>query len=154
MTNKQESAGAEIVPALFYDDPAAALDWLEKAFGFETSICLKDNGKIAHAEMECGNGRIIIGGTDWAPFPASPHSLGGKNTQSVHVQVRDVNAHYERAKGTGAQIAAEPADQFYGDRIYRAFDPEGHHWVFHQPVREVSFAEMEKATGLKVTGKA
>ena len=153
MTNRQESAGARIVPALFYDDPAAALDWLEKAFGFEVSLRVTDKGKIAHAEMEYGNGRIMIGGTGWAPFPTSPHAIGGKNTQCVHVQVKDVSAHYERAKAAGAQIAAEPADQFYGDRLYRVFDLEGHFWTFGQTVRQVSFAEMEAASGHKVTGR-
>jgi hypothetical protein len=41
----------------------------------------------------------------------------------------------------------EPADQFYGDRTYMAVDPEGHHWTFSQPVRNVSKEEMEKTTG-------
>jgi hypothetical protein len=43
----------------------------------------------------------------------------------------------------------EPADQFYGDRSYIAIDPEGHRWTFSQPVRVVTPAEMEQATGLK-----
>ncbi len=155
MADKTGSAAAQVVPALFYQDPNAALDWLEKAFGFET--CLRvtgDDGVIQHAEMEYGNGRIMLGGMNWADWPSSPKAIGGKNTQCIHVQVKDVMAHFKRAKDAGANIAAEPEDQFYGDKIYRVFDPEGHFWTFGQTMRALSNDEMEKASpGLKVEGK-
>ena len=47
-----------------------------------------------------------------------------------------------------------PGDQFYGDRTYRALDLEGHVWCFRQPVAVVSVAEMEKASGLKISTAA
>jgi uncharacterized glyoxalase superfamily protein PhnB len=85
--------------------------------------------------------------TDWA---ASPASLGGKNTQRVHVRLDSgIDAHCERARQAGAGIAMEPADQFYGDRTYMAVDHEGHHWTFSQPLRNASREEMEQATGFK-----
>ena len=37
------------------------------------------------------------------------------------------------------------ADQFYGDRVYAAADPEGHIWSFGQTVRVVSDEEMAAA---------
>jgi uncharacterized glyoxalase superfamily protein PhnB len=52
----------------------------------------------------------------------------------VVVQVDDADAHYERDRAAGAKILAEPADQPYGDRAYRAEDLEGHHWSFHHPI--------------------
>ncbi len=45
----------------------------------------------------------------------------------------------------GAQIVVEPADQFYGDRVYRCVDLEGHHWTFAMHVRDVTRAEAEEA---------
>ena len=49
------------IPALFYDDAAAALAWLEKAFGFETRLYITDDkGGVAHAEMSYGGGRIMV----------------------------------------------------------------------------------------------
>ena len=36
----------------------------------------------------------------------------------------------ETARAAGAKIIAEPETQFYGDRTYRAKDPEGHIWTF------------------------
>ena len=62
-----------------------------------------------------------------------------------------LDEHYERARAAGATIAAEPADQFYGDRTYRAVDPEGHCWTFAAHVRDVSRAEAEEALGQPIT---
>ena len=138
------------IPSLAYKDRRAALDWLQKAFGFEPSTVLTDaQGNIAHAEMTYGDGVVMIG-TEWADWTRSPAALGGKNTQRVHVRIeRGIDEHCARARQAGAKIVMEPADQFYGDRSYVATDLEGHYWTFSQPVREVSREEMEKAIGGK-----
>jgi uncharacterized glyoxalase superfamily protein PhnB len=142
-------------PALFYKDPFAALDFLEKAFGFERFMVITDQeGRHAHSEMRFagGDGFIMIG-SEWADFIASPAATGGKNTQTTHVQLKDgIDAHCQRARAAGAVIVREPADQFYGDRSYTAKDLEGHVWSFAQTVREVSREEAEKASGLKIEG--
>jgi uncharacterized glyoxalase superfamily protein PhnB len=139
--------------AVFYRDPWAALDWLEKAFGFERSMVISDqDGRLGHAQMRFGDGYIMVG-SEWAEFIASPASVGGKNTQSIHVQLQDgIDAHCEGARSAGAAILQEPADQFYGDRTYGARDPEGHVWTFAQTVRYVSREEAEQASGLKIEG--
>jgi len=140
------------IPSLIYKDHRAALKWLQSAFGFEASEVLTDaNGKIVHAEMSHGDGVIMIG-NEWTDWAKSPASLGGKNTQRIHVRIEhDIDQHCERARGAGAIIAMEPADQFYGDRTYMAVDLEGHHWTFSKPVKHVSNADMEKASGFKFT---
>ncbi|MDE2134964.1 MAG: VOC family protein [Alphaproteobacteria bacterium] len=138
------------IPSLVYKDNRMALKWLQSAFGFDASEVLTDaNGNIAHAEMSFGDGVVMIG-SEWADWTKSPASLGGKNTQRVHVRVdRDLDAHCARARQAGAIIVMEPADQFYGERSYIAADLEGHHWTFSQPIKHVSNEEMEKASGLK-----
>jgi len=139
--------------AVFYRDPRAALDWLEEAFGFERSMVITDkDDRLAHSEMKFGDGYLMVG-SEWADFVASPASVGGKNTQSIHVQLRDgIDSHCERARAAGAAILMEPADQFYGDRTYRARDLEGHVWTFAQTVRSVTREEAERASGLKIEG--
>jgi uncharacterized glyoxalase superfamily protein PhnB len=139
--------------AVYYKDPFAALDWLEKAFGFERTMVITDaEGKLGHSQMNFGNGYIMVG-SEWADYTASPASLGGKNTQTIHVLVPSaIDAHCERARAAGAVILREPEDQFYGDRVYSAKDPEGHVWSFAQPVRHVTREEAEKASGLKIEG--
>ena len=139
--------------ALFYQDPKAALAWLEKAFGFELSMLLEDaQGNLVHSQMSFGDGRVMIG-QEWSADHQSPKSLGGKNTQSVSIEIdTDLDAHFERAKAAGAVIYAEPETQFYGDRTYRCCDPEGHIWTVSQTVKAVSREDAEAASGLKITG--
>jgi uncharacterized glyoxalase superfamily protein PhnB len=141
-------------PALFYRDPSAALDWLERAFGFERSMVITDScGAVGHAEMRFGDCTFYLG-AGWAEFTASPASIGGRNTQVVHVRVGGLDAHCERARRAGAVIVMEPQDQFYGDRTYRARDLEGHNWTFAEPVRAVTREEAEKASGFTIKGWA
>jgi len=145
------SQDAVFQPSVNYQDDRAAIEWLAKAFGFETSLVVTDDtGKIVHAEMKFDGAPLSIA-REWSDIARSPKSLGGKNTQQVHVQLKgDVDAHCARAKAAGATIVQEPSDQFYGDRTYRALDLEGHLWTFSQAVKVVSIAEMEEATGLKM----
>ena len=146
-------------PVVFYKDPLAALRWLEKAFGFETSMLVTDaEGKVGHAEMKLGDGHIGVGGEFGVADligPAqmrSPASLGGQGTQFIRIALESgIDEHCARAEAAGAQITQKPADQFYGARVYRALDPEGHVWNFDQTIAEMSNADMEKASGLKIT---
>lgn len=139
--------------ALFYRDPRAAVDWLEKAFGFERTMMISDeDGRLSHAEMRFGDAYIMLG-AEWAEFIASPASLGGKNTQAIHVHLEaGIDGHCARARSAGALILKEPTDEFYGDRTYRARDPEGHVWTFGQTVRRVSREEAERVSGFKIEG--
>lgn len=139
--------------ALSYKDAFAALDWLEKAFGFERIMVITDaDGNLAHSQMSYGGGEIMIG-VEWEADRRSPASLGGKTTQSVHVHLQSgLDAHCERARAAGARIDREPSDQFYGDRTYGCRDPEGHIWTFAQTVRPVTREEAEQASGLKIEG--
>jgi uncharacterized glyoxalase superfamily protein PhnB len=136
--------------AVCYVDPKAAFRWLEEAFGFEPlMVILDENENIAHSEMKYGESVVMVG-NEWSADHKSPKSMGGKNTQTVHVQLErgdDVDAHCARARKAGAEIIQEPNTQFYGDRTYRARDPEGHIWTFGVTVQEMSPDEWDKAAG-------
>jgi uncharacterized glyoxalase superfamily protein PhnB len=136
-----------ISAAIFYRDPARAIDWLCQAFGFEIRLkVVGDGGRIEHSELVFGGGVIMVAGDAEAAshkgrtYPHSPRSLKGANTQSLMVYVDDVDAHCARARAAGANISSEPKNTDYGedyweDRAYGAEDPEGHHWWFAERVR-------------------
>ena len=126
-----DHAPAGFASAVCYRDPVAALKWLEEAFGFEPFMVITTpDGQMVHSEMRYGEGRVMVG-SEWSADHKSPASIGGRNTQTVHTYLNeDIGAHYARAKAAGARIEQEPEDQFYGDRTYRARDPEGHIWNF------------------------
>src|SRR5271165_1843643 len=130
-----------ISSSLFYDDAAAAIDWLCRAFGFEVRLKIEgEGGRIEHSELVFGDGLIMVSTAQKpmaegrAPTPGkSPRSLGGSNTQTLCVYVDDADAHCERARKAGARVVDEPKTVDYGadywsDRSYRAEDLEGHHW--------------------------
>ena len=134
-----------------YRDPKAALEWLERAFGFEVTMAIDgppEAPEMCHYEMSCaGRGRIMVG-AEWAEWARSPAGVDGANTQTVHVELPGgLEEHCARARAAGAVITAEPEDQFYGDRTYRAVDPEGHCWTFSTHVRDVTRVEAEAAIG-------
>ena len=115
-------------PTYRYRDAHAAIDFLERAFGFErTAVYEADDGTVQHAELRLGDGLIMLGSateTEWAKQAPPPGS------GSAYVVVEDVDAHHDRAKAAGAEIVYGLRDQDYGSRDYAARDPEGNLWSF------------------------
>ena len=132
------------IPMLSYEDVGAAIDWLGEAFGFVESgqRFSDDEGRVTHAELSLDGGTVFLGwpGPEYrspkrhaeecaqaARWLATPWVIDG-----VHVELADLDAHYERARRAGAEILREPEDLPFG-RLYSAADPEGHRWMFMQP---------------------
>jgi len=115
-----------ITPILRYDDAHAALDFLERAFGFERLAVHEDDGKVGHADLRLGEGVFGLSstGAGKAVYDQCAHTAG------VYVVVDDVDPLYERAKAAGAEIVMEPVDQDYGSRDFSVRDPEGNLWAF------------------------
>ncbi len=128
-----------IVPLLAYEDAPAAITFLCQAFGFTEKYRMPmPDQTIGHAELSMGDSVVMLATVWRGAGMAPPHELAGVHSQ-VHVYVDDVDAHYERAKDAGATIVAEPHDQPFGARMYRANDPEGHRWIFAQQMVELDY---------------
>lgn len=123
-----------ITPYLLYEDVGGALKFLAKAFGFrkQGAQMRGPDGKINHAAMQLGDA-VIMMGCPGAGY-RNPKRLG-QSTQSLYVNVEDVDKHFERARKASARILEEPADTLYGHRRYGAEDPEGHQWYFAHEIR-------------------
>ncbi len=123
-----------ITPYLLYEDVDAALKFLSKAFGFEEygESFRGEDGKLSHAAMKCGKGVVMMG----CPGPKYKNPNRSKQRVAVmqYVDVKDVDAHFERAKKAGAKILEEPQNTPYGARRYGAEDPQGHQWYFAAPL--------------------
>lgn len=117
------------VPYLSYRDAAAAIDWLEEAFGFERTLAYPgEDGKVMHAEMAFGGAHLMMG-TGEPPAAIDPGGTS-PNGHGIYVVVDDVDAHHQRAVATGAEIVYSPEDTEFGTRRYRALDLEGYEWSF------------------------
>lgn len=116
-----------VSPYLYYEDGDAAIDWLVRVFGFRERLRgHHPDGRFGHGEVETAEGVVMLGTPDG--FRRTERSGFG-----VYVHVDDVDSHFSRAKGEGATITEEPADQPYGVRSYGALDLEGIQWWFAQP---------------------
>jgi uncharacterized glyoxalase superfamily protein PhnB len=127
-----------IVPQLPYADPRAAVEFLERAFGFREMLesqVVDQRGVVGHTMVEYRGAHIGIGGQ--GGHGAVSPKADGTPSLYLSVYVPDVDAHYERARAAGARIVVGLRDQFWGDRTYECLDLEGHRWRFHQRVREV-----------------
>ena len=131
MVQDTQAVTQALFPFLRYRDAPAAIDWLEKAFGFvERLVIPNENGTVAHAELSLGPGVIMLAtARDDDLRMKSPRDLGAV-TQGIYVYLEDPDAHCKRARASGAEIIREPDDTDYGSREYTARDLEGHLWSF------------------------
>ena len=130
---------------LTYEDVGAMVDWLEEAFGFrESGERFHDGeGRVNHAELSHGDGTVMLGFA--GPEYRAPKRHAAECEQArrwldnpfvvdgVLVEIEDLDAHLERARAAGAEILRGPDEQPFG-RLYSAADPEGHRWMFVQPI--------------------
>lgn len=146
-----------ITPSICYRDPVAATAWLCEAFGFTIAVQIESpDGDPAksHHEIALGPVRIAVSGlwAQWTRNPAADGTVTGWLSVELPADLgaAGLDAHCERARKAGAYIEAEPADEFFGARRYRAVDPAGHHWSFQVTLRDVSRAEAEAHLGIPV----
>lgn len=123
-----------VIPILVYEDIEAAHDFLVEAFGLTSGGLVRlEDDTVIHAEVRNGDAPI------WLHAVTADHHMGSPREAAtshggLEVMVRDVDAHFARARAAGAQIDREPTDQDYGLREYGARDPENHRWWFSTPL--------------------
>jgi uncharacterized glyoxalase superfamily protein PhnB len=121
-----------------YRDAPAALRWLEKAFGFETSIEVPDDtGGIMHAEVRYGTAVSFTLFTDQVQYdrPVRKGDTVGHGMYLVLDAPQKVDAIYAKAIAAGAESVWEPELSKWGNYRCRVADPEGYEWTFgtHRP---------------------
>jgi uncharacterized glyoxalase superfamily protein PhnB len=118
-----------VMPVLSYPDVAAAVEWLDRAFGLVEHVRVGEH----RAQVGFGDGALFI--ADTSNGRTAP---GADSSHSVMVRVPDLDEHYRAAVAAGARILSEPADHVYGERQYTAVDLAGHQWTFTQSVADVA----------------
>jgi len=120
-----------IWPTFVYDDAPAAIDFLQKAFGFTVVLVVPndaDDTIIEHAQLRWPEGGGVMLGSSGRPdnpFAARPTGVG-----SAYVVTATPDVVHDRAVAAGAQIFKPLADEGYGNRGFSVSDPEGNVWSF------------------------
>lgn len=116
-------------PYFSYSDAPTAIDWLQRAFGFETTMRYDDDqGHVMHAELR-RDGVVIIVFSD-----EDGRDRAGRKGETVghgvYVSVPDVDtvdALHAAALAAGGTSVWEPAWSDWNYRC-RVDDPEGYEW--------------------------
>jgi PhnB protein len=140
---------------LAVEDASKAIDFYKEAFGAQETIRMPGaDGKIAHAELQIGDSKLMLSD----PFPHSsvrPPSERGGPTASVFMYVDDVDATFDQAQSAGAAVESELEDMFWGDRWGTLSDPFGHVWSVatrKEDLSEEEMAERSKAAMAEMAG--
>jgi PhnB protein len=140
---------------LAVEDASKAIEFYKEAFGAEETIRMPGpDGKIAHAELQIGDSKLMLSD----PFPQSnvqPPSERGGPTGSVFMYVDDVDATFEQAQSAGAEVVMPLEDMFWGDRFGTLSDPFGHVWsiaTHKEDLSDEEMAERSKAAMAEMAG--
>ncbi len=135
---------AVVTPYITVPNAAEAIVFYQKAFGAkERSRLVDPSGKIIHAEIEIGEGIVMLADEFDTPDSNSPLSLGGTPVR-MSMFVPDVDAFAEQAVAAGAKLVISISDQFYGERTGRLEDPYGHLWIISTHIEDVTPTEMQR----------
>jgi PhnB protein len=133
-----------VTPYLVVRDGARAIEFYKKAFGAQELFRMPGpDGKIAHAELQIGSSRIMLGTESPQTGAKSPETLKGTPV-GIFLYLEDVDAAYKRAIEAGAKEQQAPQDMFWGDRYGKVADPFGHEWQLATHKEDVSPEEMGK----------
>jgi PhnB protein len=135
-------------PYLVVDDANAAIDFYIKAFGaVEGGRIPGPDGKLIRGAVQI-NGFTVMLNDDFPEMTdgksMTPKALGGTPV-TIHLTVADVETRFQQAVDAGATVVMPLEDQFWGDRYGMVRDPFGHQWSLGQPVRELSYQEIQQA---------
>ena len=111
---------------------AEAIDFYAKAFGAEElGRHMADDGtRIMHAHLALNGGSLMLN-DDFPEYSGAPATPPGSTT--LHLQVTDADASWQRALDAGAAAHFSLADQFWGDRYGQVTDPFGFTWSIGAP---------------------
>ena len=133
---EEQSPRGGITPHITIRDrkAAEAIDWYKKAFGAEELMRHPtDDGRLMHAHLKINGGSLMLN-DDFPEF------RGGAATavpaaMTLHLQVPDADAVWNRAVAAGATIKMPLDNQFWGDRYGQLEDPFGFSWSIGGPTK-------------------
>jgi PhnB protein len=133
-----------LTPFLCIDGAAEAIDFYVEVFGAKLIERMDgQDGIVAHAELDFGDGRLQVSDPQEAYQLAAPER-GESVTHSVALYCADVDDVVARAENAGATIR-EPAQTFVtGDRFASILDPFGQRWTVMTRVEDVSAEERDR----------
>lgn len=133
-----------VTPYLVISGADAAIEFYKAAFGATEALRLNGaGGKVAHAEIEIGDSRLMLA-DEWPDMGIVGPDPQRRTPVGFCLYVSDVDAVFDRAVQLGATVDRPVAVQFYGDRSGTVRDPYGHLWTIATHVEDVTQEEVQR----------
>jgi lactoylglutathione lyase len=114
-----------------------------QSIGFQQTAAYPGaNGQTTVAFLVQGTSTLILGRRDQLHYENAeragqvrhgPPGLG----VVITLLVGDLQRVYQTVRAAGLPIQMEPADEFYGDRVFMFLDPDGYEWKVSQTIAHV-----------------
>ena len=133
-SDNQDPAGGVTAHLTIRDKRAdEAIDFYKAAFGAEELMRHpSDDGRLLHAHLRINGGHLMLNDD----FPEYGGAASPPGSVTLHLQVSDADAAWDRAIGAGATERMPLADQFWGDRYGQLTDPFGFTWSIGAPSKK------------------
>jgi PhnB protein len=141
-----------VTPYLIIQGASDAIEFYKKVFGATERVRMGGpDGKVSHAELDIGDGLIMLADEHPDMGHTSPKTIGGSPV-TISLYVPDADDVFDRALKAGAKQLEPVEDKFYGDRAGQFEDPFGHRWNVSTHVEDVSPEEMQKRAAEMMSG--
>lgn len=121
-----------VIPHLNVEGASEASAFYQKAFGAQELMRLpaQDGKRLMHCALIINGGSLFLCDC----FPEMGHGFEHQpsNSFTMHLQVDDIDAWWNRAVDAGAEVLSPVEDMFWGDRYGRLRDPFGVCWSIGQ----------------------
>jgi PhnB protein len=125
-----------VIPYLMVQDARKFIGFMETVFGAKLiEQFMQPDGRIGHSELRIGDSVIMLCEVAEAK-QATPVML--------HFYVEDVDTVFRSAIAAGAEVIAEPAQHFYGDRSGGCREPSGNTVWIATHVEDVPPDELQR----------
>jgi len=122
-----------LMPYLTVTDPVKAMAEYNESFGMEAGQTITDDdGVTVFGEMNYQGQMLIMLGKEgsFGDQALAPIHEGRVSPVALYVYCKDVDALHDRAGSRGIEVLAQPQNMFWGDRVAKFKDTNGHLWSF------------------------
>jgi PhnB protein len=112
-------------------DAGAAAEFYKKAFAAQevARMPAQDGKRLMHCHLLINGGALLMSDC----FPEHGYAFKEPAGVTLHLQVGDAQAWWDRAVAAGAQVIMPMDKQFWGDRYGQLRDPFGVTWSIGGP---------------------
>lgn len=120
-----------VIPYLNVEGAAAASEFYQRAFGAREVFRMpaEDGTRLMHCHLEINGGALMVSDC----FPEMGMPLQRSNSFTMHLNVEDVQAWWDRAVAAGAEVVMPLEVMFWGDRYGQVRDAFGVNWSMGEP---------------------